>query len=147
MDTFMMFIAKHHFYLRVYIGGCTISIMPTNITTGKIGEDLACGYLVKDGYKVLKRNYKAKWDEIDIIAKEKDGTLVFVEVKTLKDGGRLMPEDNMTSAKIKKLKRACAAVAGRNADLIDDRKGWRMDLLALTISGDKCIIKHYKNVV
>ena len=48
---------------------------------GKRGEELACRFLRKNGYKILERNYVCKMGEMDIIAQEKD-TLVFVEVKT-----------------------------------------------------------------
>ncbi len=46
-----------------------------------VGEDLAAKFLVKKGYEILKRNYRAATGEIDIIAHHGD-TLVFVEVKT-----------------------------------------------------------------
>ena len=48
---------------------------------GKKGEELAIGFLKKNGYRILERNYVCKLGEIDIIAKEKD-TLTFIEVKT-----------------------------------------------------------------
>lgn len=51
---------------------------------GNKGEDLACEYLIKNGYKILERNkHFSKLCEIDIIAKLKD-KVVFVEVKTRK---------------------------------------------------------------
>ncbi|MCX6723326.1 MAG: YraN family protein, partial [Candidatus Staskawiczbacteria bacterium] len=37
---------------------------------GDKGEDLACEYLVKNGYKILGRNYRITFGEIDIIAKK-----------------------------------------------------------------------------
>ncbi len=47
---------------------------------GKIGEDIACEYLKKSHYKIIKRNFRIKLGEIDIIAR--DGkSLVFIEVK------------------------------------------------------------------
>ncbi len=48
---------------------------------GKKGEKLATDYLKKQGYKILKRNYKTPFGEADIIAQDKD-EIVFVEVKT-----------------------------------------------------------------
>ena len=48
---------------------------------GKKGEKLATDYLKKQGYKILKRNYKTPFGEADIIAQDKD-EVVFVEVKT-----------------------------------------------------------------
>ena len=114
---------------------------------GKTGEGIACGYLVDNGYKVLARNYRRKWGEIDIVAKYKDGTLVFFEVKTMLDKpGGLKPEDQATFSKLSKVKRACEEFTGSHPELIDLKKGWRIDLLALTINGKGYIIKHYKNI-
>ena len=48
---------------------------------GKRGEDLACAYLTAKGYSILRRNYRIKIGEIDIIANH-SGTIVFVEVKS-----------------------------------------------------------------
>lgn len=54
----------------------------SNISVGKYGEELACKYLVKNGYKIIERNKRfSKFSEIDIIALDKN-ILVFVEVKT-----------------------------------------------------------------
>jgi len=49
--------------------------------TGAEGEALAAGYLEKEGWTVLSRNWRTRRGEIDIIALEAD-TLVFIEVKT-----------------------------------------------------------------
>lgn len=55
--------------------------MKDNITTGKIGEELACNYLLEKGYIILERNWRFSKAEIDIIAKLEE-MLIFVEVKT-----------------------------------------------------------------
>lgn len=50
---------------------------------GFTGETIACGYLEKKGYRIIARNYRTKFGEIDIIAKSPEKILVFFEVKTL----------------------------------------------------------------
>ena len=49
---------------------------------GNIGEDAVCGFLVRHGYEIIKRNFTVRGGEIDIIA-EKADIIAFVEVKTL----------------------------------------------------------------
>ena len=53
----------------------------SNQRFGALGEKLAARYLKEQGYKILKKNYKNKRGEIDIIAVDKN-EIVFVEVKT-----------------------------------------------------------------
>ena len=48
---------------------------------GNIGEDAVCGFLVRHGYEIIKRNFTVRGGEIDIIAKKAD-IIAFVEVKT-----------------------------------------------------------------
>jgi len=52
-------------------------------TTGKNGEDRVADFLIKQGAKVILRNFVCKKGEIDIIA-EMEAYIVFVEVKTRK---------------------------------------------------------------
>ena len=54
----------------------------SNIQKGKEGEKKAEDYLKEQGYRILYRTWRTRRGEIDLIA-EKDGTLVFAEVKTL----------------------------------------------------------------
>ena len=49
---------------------------------GKIGEEKACNFLTKRGDEILEKNFKCREGEIDIIAKDKNMELVFIEVKT-----------------------------------------------------------------
>ena len=52
-----------------------------NRKLGREGEKTARSYLIKNGWKILKKNYKTPFGEIDIIAK-KDDIIAFIEVKT-----------------------------------------------------------------
>ncbi len=75
-----------------------------NKITGDHGEDLACKYLQKLGYKILERNYRIRGGEIDIVARDK-GTLAFVEVKTRWSHGYGLPVESVTAWKIQALLR------------------------------------------
>ncbi|MDD6478199.1 MAG: YraN family protein [Oscillospiraceae bacterium] len=48
---------------------------------GALGEEMVAEYLRKNGYIVIKRNFKSRFGEIDIIAETKT-EIIFVEVKT-----------------------------------------------------------------
>lgn len=50
---------------------------------GKSGEEIVATYLKRNGYKILEKNFRCKFGEIDLIAKKK-GVLSFIEVKTRK---------------------------------------------------------------
>ncbi|MDO8466790.1 MAG: YraN family protein [bacterium] len=114
---------------------------------GAIGEDLACGFLIQKGYKILKRNYWKPWGELDIIAKDCEGVLVFVEVKSVRRlpaNSDLQPEDNLTSAKLIKLRRVAALFAGSNEAMIDPARGFRIDLVAVCFNPERFF--HYENI-
>ncbi len=82
---------------------------------GDLGESLACEYLVKKGYKIVGRNYRINFGEIDIIARKKfsffarrDKTVHFVEVKTIIGGGEsFFPEEKVDHKKRRKLIGLC----------------------------------------
>ena len=73
--------------------------------TGTRGENLACRFLRKNGYKILYRNFRGRTGgEIDVVCRDRD-TLVFVEVKTRtrEDFGR--PFDAVDRDKRKRISR------------------------------------------
>lgn len=103
---------------------------------GRIGEDVACRFLMKRGFKVIERNYLKKWGEIDIIAK-KSKILRFVEVKTVSrenvgnishetDGYR--PEENVHP---KKLQRMARVIQSYLIEKKIEDTDWQFDVLAV----------------
>jgi len=66
------------------------------------GEDKACELLRKLGYKIIERNFRKGYGEIDIIALHKN-TLVFVEVKTRTSNSFGSPLESITPWKLKSL--------------------------------------------
>ena len=56
--------------------------MRPTMQLGQDGEELAAQHLTADGFTVLDRNWRCREGELDIVARDADGTLVFCEVKT-----------------------------------------------------------------
>lgn len=78
-----------------------------NKKLGRAGEKSACKYLKKSGYKILERNYKNPFGEVDIIAC-KDGVTAFIEVKTRLTDAYGAPSEAVTE------KRKCKYIMGAN---------------------------------
>lgn len=72
--------------------------MSTRRVRGAEGERAAAEFLEQRGYRILARNYRTRWGEIDLIAEE-GRTLVFVEVKQRLDDRFGGPEAAITPAK------------------------------------------------
>ena len=76
------------------------SKMAEHYELGKKGEQLAIDYLIKQGYKIVERNWRFQKAEIDIIAR-KEETLISVEVKTRSTNDFGNPQDFVNPKKIK----------------------------------------------
>lgn len=126
----------------------SIEFMTRSSELGKRGENFACEYLERKGYKIIERNFREFWGELDIVALQKDKTLVFIEVKTMSDLGArgLRPEDQMSVGKISRFKKVAMLYAGAHQNLIRDDKGWRLDVIGLTKKGEDFLINHYENI-
>ncbi|OGY60405.1 MAG: hypothetical protein A3B23_01875 [Candidatus Colwellbacteria bacterium RIFCSPLOWO2_01_FULL_48_10] len=112
---------------------------------GIAGEEAGAKYLKSIGYKVLERNYRQKFGEIDIVALDSKKILVLFEVKTVAgEDPMFTSEDQMTKQKTFKTRRIAEFYANNHESL--SKKGWRIDLLAIKIVGDKYRIKHYENI-
>ena len=74
-------------------------------TKGAWGEECAAVYLRRHGYRILARNYSCRFGEIDLIA-EKDGVLLFVEVKLRTNLQYGVPREYVTVKKQEKLRAA-----------------------------------------
>ena len=87
-----------------------------NKRTGDLGEDIACKYLIKNGYKVLQRNFRTRFGEIDIIA-DKDNMIHIIEVRCRIGRAFGTPEDSLTLKKLRKLKNITLYYLNRYKDL------------------------------
>ena len=111
---------------------------------GKFGEETAEKYLIKNGYKIIAKNVKTSYQEIDIIANIKE-KIIIVEVKTALSQKYGPPEENMSRKKIQNLKTALTLYIDKNGLNPDNA---RIDLITVTINKLKktANIKHYKDV-
>ena len=104
-----------------------------NKRLGFKAESLACKLLQNKGYKILARNFRSKFGEIDIVAMDGD-VLVFVEVKArnnLKFGN---PVESVTEDKIRKITLTGQIYAEKNN--MQDAK-MRIDVVSI-IMNDGC---------
>ncbi|OPX51243.1 hypothetical protein CLTHE_00310 [Clostridium thermobutyricum DSM 4928] len=58
-----------------------IAIKKLNKTIGDYGEDIACKFLISKGYRIIEKNFRNRFGEIDLICL-KNNILTFTEVKT-----------------------------------------------------------------
>ncbi len=74
------------------------------INIGKHGEALAQNYLQEQHYTIVQKNFRCKFGEIDIIAKE-GHVVVFVEVRTKTSTAYGPAYNSVTYSKQKQIKR------------------------------------------
>ena len=122
---------------------------------GKLGEDIACKFLMKHNFSILERNYTQKWGELDIIAKKHE-RLYFIEVKSVscetlpnftEDNHFIKrPEENMHPWKIKRLSRTIQTY------FIHHKVGntpWQFDLLLvyLDLENKTARVRALENII
>ena len=71
---------------------------------GDWGEQLAADHLLADGLELLARNWRCAAGELDLVAREPDGTVVFVEVKTRAGLGFGTPAEAVGRVKARRLR-------------------------------------------
>ena len=108
---------------------------------GNNGEDIATEFLSDHNYKIVERNKKFKFGEIDIIAENGD-YIVIVEVKTKRifDQGR--PEEMVDWHKRKKLR-----LLAKGVSQLYPNKNIRIDVIAVDLTQRQSKINHIINAV
>ena len=102
---------------------------------GSLAEDYAVKLLVRNGYKIINRNFQAPFAEIDIIA-VKDDTLVFVEVKARRSLRFGRPEEAVNKQKINKIIKAGELFCKKYQDLPEKQ---RVDVVSLVLEDKKIL--------
>jgi putative endonuclease len=108
---------------------------------GREGEKIALRYLKRLNYKILDKNYRCRFGEIDIIAKDKE-TFVFIEVKMRRSKNYGPPELAVDKRKREKIGKVALNYITKNN--IKD-KDMRFDVVAIDMSSEKGDIRLIKN--
>ena len=112
-----------------------------NKESGRSGESIAVDFLTKKGYRILQRNYRYGYGEIDIIADD-HGVLVFVEVKARFTRKYGEPEESVSMRQRKQLRKTASGYLFQHH--IDDTE-CRFDVIAILYKGDVPIIRHLES--
>lgn len=98
---------------------------------GRLAEDFAVELLTSKGYKIIERNFRSRFGEIDIVATE-GRILVFVEVKARWSDKFGAPEEAVTPSKLWKIKKTADYYALTNSKT---NEKMRIDVVAIEIRG------------
>lgn len=107
-----------------------------HIDVGRKGEEVASIFLARRGYRLVERNYRRKWGEIDIVA-EKEGKMRFIEVKTVmirksefsREMSRL-PEELVHRTKLRKVARTAAIYMEEKCD----KREYQIDVVGVIMN-------------
>lgn len=97
---------------------------------GRRAEELVAGYLSQRGWQVLQRNYRCRWGEVDLVARDGD-CLVFVEVRAKRGDAFGTPLESITAKKMARLRSTAETYLQENG--LADRS-WRIDVAALELT-------------
>jgi putative endonuclease len=119
---------------------------------GNIGENIACLFLEKKGFRIVARNYQKKWGELDIVAR-KGGTPHFFEVKSVAalrarnpfDAHR--PEDNIHSLKVRHIRRMIETYLLEHGSDPDAEFRFHVICVFMDLTSRRAKVKWMENVI
>lgn len=115
---------------------------PFRSRIGAIGEKEAERFLKAKDYQVLKRNWRAGKDEIDLICQD-ERTLVFVETRTRRTGALVGGYESIDRRKRNALRRVCRTYL---AKLKPPPESFRLDIVEVEHEdGEVLATRHYEN--
>ncbi|KAB8144552.1 YraN family protein [Chloroflexia bacterium SDU3-3] len=92
---------------------------------GNFGEQVALGYLLRQGLAEVARQWRCRGGEIDLVMREGE-TLVFVEVRTRRDGMALESVGAQKQARLMAL-----AYSYLDAHPEEQGREWRIDVVGI----------------
>lgn len=119
-----------------------MNLKPTNRNKqkGRFAELHAAAYLCRQGCKILARNYRYRNGELDIVAKDSAGTILFVEVKSVWNERKGSPASRVNERKRFRIWRTAAHFMHFNGG--ENQKS-RFDVIGIDLRNGKLQLRHY----
>lgn len=116
----------------------------TNKELGRKGEEAAARYLEARGYEIVERNWECRFGEADIIAKDPEGTLCFIEVKTRRSIEAGLPEESVTLEKQRRYERIALSYMMKTEDW-NDNDCIRFDAIGICATErHRALLRHHR---
>ena len=116
----------------------------SKLSVGKIGEDAAAQFLKKKGMRILKRNYRTPFGEIDIIARKRS-VLHFVEVKTRRNEKYGKPFEAVNERKLAHIRKSAEYYLQKEC-AENENFDFEIDIVSILMKGEKKEIEFIENV-
>lgn len=101
-------------------------------TAGEQAEALAEAFLRRQGFRILGRNMRSRFGEVDVVAEEK-GTLCFVEVRARKEGAMVSALESITPHKQRRLALTAQSLLRRHPEW--QHYPARFDVVTVVLNG------------
>lgn len=102
-------------------------VLQSSREIGLLGEDIAARHLKALGFSIVCKNFRSRFGEIDLIAKDGD-TIVFVEVKARRNQSFGRAIEQVNKAKQRKIMKVACAYLASTGDYASEV---RFDVLAI----------------
>ncbi|MDR2582270.1 MAG: YraN family protein [Fibromonadaceae bacterium] len=109
---------------------------------GHKAETYVCAYLLRKGCKLFARNYRYAGGELDIVAKDKNGIWLFVEVKSVWENSYGSPDTRVNKEKQRKIWQTALHFLHNNGGL---EQNSRFDVAAMDFRFNRSAIRYYEN--
>lgn len=108
-----------------------MALTPKASKLGETGEQYVSDYLMKTGNQILSRNWRIREGELDIVAIDRDGLIIFVEVKTRSSIAFGDPLESISHKRLIRIQRLALAWLATNLKL---GNSYRIDTAGVIIS-------------
>ena len=109
---------------------------------GRKAETYICAYLLRKGCRLFARNYRYAGGELDIVAKDKSGVWLFVEVKSVWEKSYGLPDTRVNKEKQRKIWQTALHFLHGNGGL---EQSSRFDVAAMDFRYERSTIRYYEN--